>query len=49
MHQVIHVFLVFQKDTLIFETVCLKDLLLHLTTLRHMYLILRDLPNTVKF
>jgi hypothetical protein len=40
MHQVIHIFLIFLEDALIFEGVCLKDLLLHPTTLHHQYLIL---------
>jgi hypothetical protein len=39
-HQVVHVFLVFQEAILIFEGICLKDLLLHPTTLHHRYLIL---------
>jgi hypothetical protein len=43
-HQVVHVYFVFQEDALIFEDIFLKDLLLHPTTLRHLYLILRVLP-----
>jgi hypothetical protein len=42
-HQVIHVFLVFQEDALIFKGVCLKDPLLHPTIVCHWYLIMRDL------
>jgi hypothetical protein len=42
MHQVVQVFLVFQEDTLISEGICLKDMLLHPTIMRQLYLILRD-------
>jgi hypothetical protein len=40
MHQVIHVFLVFQEDALIFQGVSLMDQIPHPTIIRHRYLIL---------